>query len=144
MKKTLLLGAITAILTNTSVADELDPLSPAQRHQQDYEYREQQANANYNKPPALHPTNRDETNVPNFFGQFHKSLPHSDDGTVDSAAYQKLLHAIQEGTFAAFEHVPAGGPVKLANPLAAQAYDLEGRDSHDYGTKPPPALGSAE
>ncbi|WP_431067627.1 vanadium-dependent haloperoxidase [Methylotuvimicrobium sp.] len=144
MKKTLLFGAISAILTNTAVAGELDPLSAAERHQKAYEYREQQANNNYLNPPALHPNNGDETNVPDYAGQFHKTLPHDANGIVDSAAYEQLLEAIQTGSFAAFEQVPAGGPAKLANPMAAQVYDLEGRDSHDYGMKPAPALGSAE
>ncbi|MBS3951381.1 MAG: vanadium-dependent haloperoxidase [Methylomicrobium sp.] len=144
MKKTLLFSAVAAILSNTVLAVELDPLTPEQRHHQAYEYREQQANYNYDNHPAPHPTNSDEMAVPHFYGQFHKSLPHSDNGRVDKDAYQQLLHAIEAGTFAAFEQVPVGGPVKLANPLAAQVYDLVGRDNHDYGTKPPPALGSAE
>lgn len=144
IKKTLLFASISAILANAAIADELDPLSSAQRHQHAYDYREQQANINYNNPPALHPNNGDETNVPNYAGQFHKTLPHAANGTVNNSAYQQLLTAIQTGSFTAFEQVPAGGPVKLANPLAAQVYDLEGRDSHDYGIKPAPALGSAE
>lgn len=144
MKKTLLFGAISAILANVAIADELDPLSAEERQKQAYEYREQQANINYNNPPALHPNNGDEANAPDYAGQFHKTLPHDANGLVDSAAYEQLLDAIQTGSFAAFEQVPAGGPVKLANPLAAQVYDLEGRDSHDYGMKPAPALGSAE
>ncbi|MGR9035563.1 MAG: vanadium-dependent haloperoxidase [Gammaproteobacteria bacterium] len=144
MKKTILFGAISAILSVPVVADELDPQTAKERHKQAYNYREDQANANYNNPPAPHPTNGDEAAVPNFYGQFHKSLPHDNNGVVDNAAYQQLLYAIQAGTFDAFEQVPAGGQVKLANPLAAQIYDLEGRDSHDYGIRPAPALASAE
>lgn len=145
MKKTLLFSAIAAIIsTNTALAVELDPLTPEQRHHQAYVHREMRANVNYDNHQALHPTNSDEMAVPDFYGQFHKSLPHSDNGKVDSEAYQQLLNAIETGTFAAFEQVPTGGPVKLANPLAAQVYDLEGRDNHDYGTKPAPTLGSAE
>lgn len=144
MTKPILISVIATILATPAIADVLDPLSAAQRHQNAYAYREQQANSNYTSPPALHPTNGDESSVPNFYGQFHKSLPHNSEGMVDPAAYELLRNAIQAGTFEAFEQVPAAGPAKLANPLAAQTYDLEGKDSHDYGIKPPPALGSAE
>jgi membrane-associated phospholipid phosphatase len=59
-------------------------------------------------------------------------------------AYLALQQAIQAGTFAAFEAVPAGGVIKLANPLAAQVFDLEGKDSHDYAIAPAPSVTSAE
>lgn len=144
MKKILLISALVATFITPVNADELDPLTAKKRHQQAFDYREDQAARNYDNPPAEHPSNSDEFSVPNYWGQFHKSLPHNNDGSVDSAAYDTLLDAIEAGTFEAFEQVPAGGPVKLANPLAAQIYDLEGRDSHDYGIKPAPSLGSAE
>ncbi len=143
MKKTILISTIATILATPAFADELDPLPATERHQKAYEYREHRANSNFLNSPALHPTNGDESTVLNYSGQFHKSLPHANNGMVDPLAYGKLLEAIQAGTFEAFEKVP-GGPVKLANPLAAQVYDLEGRDSHDYGIKLPPTLGSAE
>jgi hypothetical protein len=145
MKNTpLIITIAVTILSNTVLAVELDPLTPEQRHHNAYEHREKRANVNYDNHPAMHPTNGDEMAVPFFYGQFHKTLPHLNNGRVDKSAYQQLLNAIETGTFAAFEQVPTGGPVKLANPLAAHIYDLEGRDNHDYGTKPPPALGSAE
>lgn len=144
MKKTILITAITAILATPAIADVLDPLTASQRHQEAADYRINRANANFNNPPAQHLTNGDEYGVANFAGQFHKTLPHDNNGVVDSAAYNKLRNAITEGTFEAFEQVPSGGSVKLANPLAAQVYDLEGRDSHDYATRAAPALSSAE
>lgn len=70
--------------------------------------------------------------------------PLSDGLVIDTVSYNALLSAIKKGTFAAFEEVPAGGPVKLANPLAAQVYDLEGRDSHNYVMRPAPSVNSAE
>jgi membrane-associated phospholipid phosphatase len=138
-----LFGAMALTLAMPVLADELDPLTPMERHQQAYDYREAQAMANKNMLPASHPSNADETHVAKFQGQFHKTLPHDNKGIVDSTAYNTLLDAIHLGTLAAFEAVP-GGPVKLANPLAAQVYGLEGRDSHDYGMKPAPSLSSAE
>ncbi len=41
-------------------------------------------------------------------------------------SYAKLLAALSEGTFAALESVPLGGVLKLSNPLAENAFDLEG------------------
>jgi len=144
MQKKLLISAIAALLALPAIADELDPLSAGERHQQAYEYRENRATENKAIAPSAHPANNDEAAIANYQGQFHKTLPHNNNGVVDPAAYTALLNAIQAGTFAAFEAVPAGGPVKLANPLAAQVYDLEGRDSHDYGIKPAPSVNSAE
>lgn len=143
MQKKLLLGAVAAFLTSQVFADELGPLTAGERHQQAYDYRENRANENKNLAPSAHPANNDESVIANFQGQFHKTLPHDSKGVVDPAAYTKLLNAVQLGTFEAFEAVP-GGPVKLANPLAAEVYDLEGRDSHDYGIKSAPSLNSAE
>lgn len=144
MQKKLLISAIAALLALPAIADELDPMTAGERHQQAYDYRENRATENKNMAPSAHPANNDEDRIANFQGQFHKTLPHDSNGMVDPAAYKKLLKAIQAGTFETFEAVPAGGPVKLANPLAAQVYDLEGRDSHDYGMKPAPSVNSAE
>ncbi len=146
MNKKLLNHAIAVLfaMPTITMAVELDPLTATERHQQAYEYRENQAYRNKDQLPFAHLVNNDETAVALFQGQFHKSLPHDGNGVVDQAAYNALLNAIQSGTFEAFEAVPAGGVAKLANPLAAQVYDLEGRDSHDYGIKPAPSLGSAE
>jgi hypothetical protein len=140
--KLVLFSAMAFALAAPAVGDELNPLSPAERHQQAFDYRQTQATANKNLLPALHPTNGDETTIENFQGQFHKTLPHDNQGAVDSAAYGKLLDAVKLGTFDAFEAIPGAG--KLANPLSAQAYGLEGRDSHDYGMKAAPGLSSAE
>lgn len=144
MKKSLLTAAIAATLATPLWADAIDPLTPEQRHSQAYTYREARAAANEVNPPAAHPTNSDEIDIPDFQAQYHKGLPHNASGNVDPAAYNQLLGATAAGTFAAFEAVPLGGPVKLANPLGAQVFDLEGRDSHDYGTRAAPSVGSAE
>lgn len=97
MTKPILISVIATILATPAIADVLDPLSAEQRHQNAYAYREQQANSNYASPPALHPTNGDESSVPNFYGQFHKSLPHNSDGMVDPAAYELLRTPYKPG-----------------------------------------------
>jgi hypothetical protein len=58
-------------------------------------------------------------------------------------SYAKLLAALSEGTFAALESVPLGGVLKLSNPLAENAFDLEGLDSCQFTMPAPPDCGSA-
>lgn len=148
MNKLLLSSVIALLASQTALADlngsVLDPLSADLRQQTAYDFREQAANQHLLETPVIHTNNGDEKRVPHFYAQFSKSLPHDNKGKVDSSAYNQLLAAIKAGSFEAFEAVPAGGPVKLANPLAAQVYDLEGRDSHAYSIKPAPKLASAE
>lgn len=86
--------------------------------------------------------NGDEARYPNFIGNFTKGLPHGPTGEVEQGAYLALLEAIEEGTSEAFERVPLGGTVKLVNPLAGVAFDLEGTDSHKFAIPASPALAS--
>ncbi|MGZ8135790.1 MAG: hypothetical protein ACXW1W_00670 [Methylococcaceae bacterium] len=144
MKKTILLSAIITILSAPAFAEALDPQTVNQRHQAAYDYREARAAARLATTPSTHESNSDEVSVADFQGQFHKALPHDANGVVDANVYNQYLDAIASGSFAAFEALPLPGPVKLANPLAAQIYDLEGRDSHDYGLAIPPSVSSAE
>lgn len=144
MKRAILLTAVVIILNSSAFATALDPLTPRQRHQLAYDYREGRAAANQAVAPSTHKTNTDESGIANFQGQFHKALPHDTHGIVDPGAYNQLLDAIASGSFTAFEALPSTGPVKLANPLGSQVYDLEGRDSHDYGIRSAPGLSSAE
>ena len=144
MKKKLLFSAISLIISTSVFATELDSLKPNQRHKNAYNYRVARAKANLKTPPAAHPTNKDEATIPNYQGQFHKTLPHDANGVVDSNAYIALEKAIKSGVFSDFEAIPLGGTVKITNPLAAKVFDLEGKDSHDYGIKVAPSLASAE
>jgi hypothetical protein len=93
-------------------------------------------------------TNGDEKNYPSLFGNYSKGLPHNSIGEVDPAAYRMLLNAVRQGTAAAFENVPLGGKgpnlVKLVNPLAGVAFDLEGTDSHQLTIPPIPSVASKE
>lgn len=85
-----------------------------------------------------HPNNGDEEKYRDrsYIGSYTKALPHNvtlnqqTTGEVDPSAYREYLQALQTGTFAAVELIRLGGPVKLANPLAAYTFELEGIDSH--------------
>ena len=89
-------------------------------------------------------TNGDESRYPNFIANFSKGLPHNDLGEVNPNVYRAYLGALQRGTAKAFEDLQLGGNVKLVNPLAGLAFELEGTDSHQLTIPPFPALPSRE
>ncbi|MGB8324338.1 MAG: hypothetical protein WCE52_15370 [Candidatus Acidiferrum sp.] len=92
--------------------------------------------------PVPEQTNGDEHRHSSFIGNFSKGLPHNSIGEVDPAAYELFRDACHDGTTTAFESVALGGTVKLVNPIAGMAFDLEGTDSHQLAIGPPPALAS--
>jgi hypothetical protein len=60
-------------------------------------------------------------------------------GLVNPSAFQTLRHAIDTGTFAAFESVILGGTRTLNGPLAGNAFSLEGCDAVQFGNARSPA-----
>jgi len=94
-----------------------------------------------------HPTNGDEEHYADqaFAGNFSKTLPHDPaTGLVDPSAYQALLGALETGTIAAFNSVPAGGAGRLAGPVSPLVFQIEGADS-PVAASPfvPPSISSA-
>jgi hypothetical protein len=81
---------------------------------------------------------------PDWTKSSSKRLPHNQLGEVDLAAYSALLKALAAGQFAAFEAIPLGGRVKLANPQAAYTFEMKGSDPHQVGMLAPPTFSSAE
>ncbi len=92
---------------------------------------------------AAHPSNGDEA-LPGHLATFTKGLPHDEQGLVDPKAYAVLARALATGDPHAFESIPLGGFVKLANPQASWAYDLVGVDCCQLGMRPAPRFASAE
>src|SRR5258708_28689587 len=94
-----------------------------------------------------HPTNGDEERYRHqaFAGNFSKTLPHDPaTGLVVPSAYLALLDALEDGTQAAFDAIPAGGPGKLAGPLSPLQFQMAGSDSPDAKSPfTPPSVGSA-
>lgn len=125
---------------------KLDDDLPQNRPLAAYEYRVSCALDNFNNTPPnlLRPNNGDEDLYPNRIGNYSKGLPHQPNGEVVPAAYNAMLAAIASGLPAAFEQIPLGGTVKLTNPQAGYAYDLEGADSYSMVQPPPPAFASRE
>jgi hypothetical protein len=144
-------GAAAATLAASAV--ELGPLTRPvgaqertrggdERARESFEVRERAAEEERELPIPPQVPNGDEKRYRNFLGNFSKGLPHNSIGEVDRESYEQLLDAAGDGTAAAFEKVPLGGNVKLVNPMAGLAFDLEGTDSHQLAIGPPPAVAS--
>jgi len=118
-------------------------LPSGSRQEQALRLRESAALFQSRQPQASHPTNGDETSLPNYIASFCKGLPHTQLGEVEPSAYQSLLSALSEGTVAALEGIDRGSGAKLVDPLAGLAFQMEGEDSHCLGMVPPPAFSSA-
>jgi hypothetical protein len=131
------LGPLTRPVSGHERTDEGD-----ERARKSFEVREHAAEEEREIPIPPQVSNGDERRYRNFIGSFSKGLPHNSIGEVDRDAYERLLDAAEDGTAAAFENVPLGGTVKLANPMAGVAFDLEGTDSHQLAIGPPPAVAS--
>lgn len=105
----------------------------------------QQAAQTQRKLPVLPQTNNgDEDVLPNRIGCFAKALPHDELGVVEPKAYQSLLQAVTTCAHDDYEMIPLGGSVKLANPQAAMAFQLEGGDPHQFTLPAAPKFNSAE
>jgi hypothetical protein len=125
---------------NAQTNDEL--VSP--RAMQAYNLRELAARNERDLPEPTPTPNSDETLYPNKIGSYSKALPHNNLGEVDLAAYNILVNALTTGIAADFETIPLGGTVKLTNPQAGLAFDMQGADSHHLAQPPAPAFSSAE
>lgn len=88
--------------------------------------------------------NGDTEEVPHHAACYSKGLPHDELGHVDPKAFELLLRALETGRHDDFESIPLGGPVRLANPQAALAFDLLGPDGCQLELAPAPRMGSAE
>ena len=138
-------GGLTALLdTRAAEAAEIGPENPQQRRNSAYKIRHDAALFHKNLSLPDHPTNGDEELYPNRIASYSKALPHNNLGEVDLNAYNSLIRALTTGRPADFEAIVLGGTVKLVNPQASLAFELEGSDSHHLAMKPPPAFDSAE
>jgi hypothetical protein len=141
-------GSGLAMLSGTSrslaQAAEMTPGDLQNRRWQAYRLRHAAAMAHSHLPLPGYPTNGDEAAYPTKIASFTKGFPHNGLGEVEPAAYAALLHALTTGQSAAFEALPLGGRMKLANPQAAYAFELEGLDPHQVDLSAPPTFSSAE
>jgi hypothetical protein len=145
------LGRVGSMAAVTLSADAIGAATPdddgdvggRQRAEQAYRIRREAAEAERRLPLPPTPNNGDEQRYASRLASFSKTLPHNALSEVDAAAYQAMLEALASGAFTDVELIPAGGTLRLANPQAAYAFDLEGADSHHLGLAAPPAFASA-
>jgi hypothetical protein len=145
------LGAAAAVapgLTPTvaQAARTLDPTSStaeAERRKLAYEVRN--AAALYQKTQAYpeHPVNGDALNYPSGVVSYSKGVMQNAMGEFDSSAFFALSKACKSGKMEDYDLVMMGGTARFQNSLAANAYTLEGADSHQLAMPAPPACSSA-
>jgi len=109
-----------------------------------YQIREEAAHINLVSEDTPHFCNGDERLYQNGEGSFGKALPHNELGEPRPLAYYALLNALQTGRPEDFAAIPVEGELKLANPQAAFAFELEGPDSHRLSMKAAPAFTDPE
>ncbi len=122
------------------------PLPPNEtaRQRAAYQIRLDAALFQSQQPALNHPNNGDEASLPAWIGSFTKGLPHIQLGEVEPGTYETLLHALSTGKQSDFESLDRGSGSKFVDPLAAFAFQMEGADSHQLVTPPPPAFSSAD
>lgn len=133
----------------TVEAAETEPLKANKRRSLAYKVRQEAARAHARTKTPEHPDNGDEELYGNRMGSFTKGLPHNALGEVDPDAYAAFLEALSTGDPADFEAIPMGcanpaRQMKLVNPQAGLAFDLEGGDCHEFAIRAAPAFASAE
>ena len=105
-------------------------------------------------PPAANPANNGELS---YIANYSKGLRHNRLGEVNQRDYRRLLRALYSGNPDHFEQIPLGpsGPpcppppplrnrLKLTNPQAGLAFDLEGPDAQAVTMPPAPRIDSAQ
>jgi hypothetical protein len=138
-------AALPSLLgAKTPQACDIGPLPGNRRAVEAFQIRTDAARSEFKIPLPNHPCNGDENLYPTKIGNYSKGLPHNSYGEVDPGAYRSLIHALETGRPSDFENIVLGGNVKLVNPQAGLAFDLEGADSHKLFMPPAPALASAQ
>lgn len=130
--------------------DQPGPLSARGRREASKRLRIGLAESYQEAPAPEHRSNGDEARYAsqNHYATFTKGLQHDPaTGEVTDASYRSLITALQSGRPADFEQIILGAPaaesVKLTDPQAGLAFDLEGVDSHQLTMPPAYAFRSA-
>lgn len=120
--------------TNPLLVDGLDP-----RVRRAFTLRLEAATRNALIPVPPHTTNGDEARYPDKSGTYTKGVLQNGIGLVNPSAFQTFRHAINTGTFAAFENVILGGTRTLNGPLGGNAFSMEGCENVQFGNARSPA-----
>jgi PAP2 superfamily len=139
---TLALTGSSVMIAEAQDDDDDDDSSAQERRVRALEIRREAA---FNQlqmqfPEALN--NGDEDRFPRRFASYSKGLPHNNLGEADRNAYQKLLFALSNDDPSSYDAIPLGGSIRLANPQASVAFDMEGVDSNSLSVSTPPSFAS--
>jgi hypothetical protein len=119
--------------------------------------RQQAAELAAERPHVVDDNNGDEVNYnqadvitgdPAFIGNYSKGLRHDDVGDPDPVSYGSLLRALQSRDPANFRQIllgtidPNARRLKLTNPQAGLAFDLDGPDAQENTMPPAPRFDS--
>lgn len=142
-------GLALPALAGLAEAQPVMPSTAQERASASARIRSNAAKANFQAGFVSHPKNGDEQLYPDFIGNFSKGLPHNAYGEVVPSAYVAMTDALSRGSYLDLEFVPPGEAnsqrrIKLVNPLAGLAYDLQGCDAQNTTVRAAPALASAE
>jgi hypothetical protein len=109
--------------------------------------REQAARLAASRRHPKHVNNNDEVNYPDrpFIGNYSKGLKHDPVGDPEPISYGSLLRALESRDPGDFEEIlQPPGAVKLTNPQAGLAFDLEGPDAQAVTQPPAPRFDSKQ
>ncbi|HEX8832373.1 MAG TPA: hypothetical protein VF705_14455, partial [Longimicrobium sp.] len=119
--------------------------------------RQQAAELAAERPHPVDDNNSDEVNYnqtdvitddPPYIGNFSKGLRHDDVGDPDPVSYGSMLRALQSRDPADFREIllgtidPGARRMKLTNPQAGLAFELEGPDPQENTMPPAPRFDS--
>ncbi len=130
--------------------NELGPQSPADRSKTAEDIRIQAAASRAGVPSEPHCGNGDDAGYASLshYASYSKGLRHNERGEVDDESYASMIKALSSGKPDDFDRIILGAPdgqsVKLTNPQAGLAFDLEGIDGHQLTMKPAPKFNSKE
>jgi hypothetical protein len=118
-------------------------LAAANRRKASFQARMDAAKMARARDLVEHLANGEEAEYADRNASYGKGLPHDDLGIVDPAAYDSMIAALESGRPEDFALIPLGGTVRLENPQAGLAFDLQGADSHHLAMAPAPRIDSA-
>jgi hypothetical protein len=133
-------------LKSSSILGKTLAENPLRRSYAALRLRDNRASVNQrNAPRTAQPTNDDEVRLPDFIGNFHKTLVHNDVGEVSRRSYLSYIDALSSGEPDKFDNIRVGRPndaqrQRLVSPQAAFAFEMSGQDGQASRVQPAPAF----
>ena len=137
-----------AVFDNFNVVDATRERRVEERRLSARALRQQAAKLASRRDHDTHVNNNDETNLTTrpFAGNYSKSLKHDSLGDPDPYSYGTLLRALESRDPADFEEIvlASSTALKLTNPQAGFAFELEGADAQEVVIPPAPGFDSEQ